>query len=176
MDMPLEIRAFLLGLGIVSIIGTLVLIFGDRPELAAHIRSWFAEREREPTVRRVSTVSPAPAPPVAPAPAPSAADGRTDGRTDVGGMPRTADARTCASLQLDRTREGLIAVLVYNGWQVEDIRRVVKGENAAIGAAVAAAREQQHTPPAPSVTPIAERQTSARFMEDLLEEAEPPAR
>lgn len=43
-------------------------------------------------------------------------------------------------LQLDRTKTAVIEVMVYNGWQVGEIRAVLKGDNGAIGAEVEAAR------------------------------------
>lgn len=45
-------------------------------------------------------------------------------------------------LQLDRTRTALIEVLVLAGWEVGEVRGVVKGDNGKIGDEVAAARER----------------------------------
>lgn len=84
-----------------------------------------------PTVKRL--------PPPAPLTArQKIADARTDGRTDL------ADAGKIAgpNLRLDRTREALITHLLTLGWTVTDIRKVLKGENAAIAAEVEGIKAQ----------------------------------
>jgi len=85
-------------------------------------------------------------------------DARTDGRTDLADGPDLTPAR----LRLDRTRQGLIAVLVDSGWTKTEIREVLKGANEVIGAevdAAIAARGALHE------TPIAQRPTSAKFQQ-----------
>jgi hypothetical protein len=72
---------------------------------------------------------------------------QTDGQTDyVSEADRWLDR-----LEVDRTKTAVIELMVYSGWTVGDVRAVVKGDNAAIGAEVAAARERlgMSEPPRP---------------------------
>lgn len=71
-------------------------------------------------------------------PAPMADD--TDRQTDRPSV--SADNLEVPRLQLDRTKTTLIEVLVYNGWQVGEIRSTIKGDNGAIGTEVDAARKR----------------------------------
>lgn len=88
----------------------------------------------------------------------NSANARTDGRTDLADAAESGRSR----LQLDRTRQGLIAVLVDSGWTKTEIREVLKGANDVIGAevdaAIAARAELQETP-------IAKRPTAAKFQQ-----------
>ena len=43
-------------------------------------------------------------------------------------------------LELDRTKTALIELLVYSGWEVGQIRGVLKGDNGAIGTEIEAAK------------------------------------
>jgi hypothetical protein len=43
-------------------------------------------------------------------------------------------------LEVDRTKTALIELLVYSGWEVGQIRGVIKGDNGTIGAEVQAAK------------------------------------
>lgn len=52
----------------------------------------------------------------------------------------SADDLHVERLQFDRSKAALIEVMVYNGWQVGEIRAVLKGDNGAIGAEVEQAR------------------------------------
>lgn len=63
------------------------------------------------------------------------ADRQTDERVSAG--DRLVDA-----LKVDKTRTGLIALLVYSGWSVAEVRAVLKGDNGTLGAEYAAARER----------------------------------
>jgi hypothetical protein len=47
-----------------------------------------------------------------------------------------------ARLEVDRTKAAVIELLVYSDWTTAEIRTVVKGENATIGAEVDAARKK----------------------------------
>lgn len=71
-------------------------------------------------------------------PAPMADD--TDRQTDRPSV--SADNLEVPRLQLHTTKTTLIEVLVYNGWQVGEIRSTIKGDNGAIGTEVDAARKR----------------------------------
>ena len=43
-------------------------------------------------------------------------------------------------IEVDRTKTALIELLVYSGWEVGQIRGVLKGDNGAIGAEIEAAK------------------------------------
>lgn len=45
-------------------------------------------------------------------------------------------------LEVDRTKTTLIELLVYSGWEVGQIRNVIKGDNGAIGNEIEAARQR----------------------------------
>jgi hypothetical protein len=45
-------------------------------------------------------------------------------------------------MEVDRTKTALIELLVYSGWDVGQIRSVVKGDNGAIGTEIEAARNR----------------------------------
>lgn len=100
-----------------------------------------------------------PARTTAPPPAPPA-DRQTDRLADALLLAQTTPTTAADALRVDRTRTALIAVLVDSGWSVSEIRAVVKGDNTAISAEVAAATnaraEQQRTP-------IAQRPTAGKF-------------
>jgi hypothetical protein len=66
------------------------------------------------------------------------ADGQTDRQTD---LVSEAD-QWLDRLEVDKTKTALIELLVYSGWDVGQIRGVVKGDNGAIGAEVEAARQR----------------------------------
>lgn len=70
------------------------------------------------------------------------ADKQTD-QTDNADRPSvSADLLRAPRLQLDRTKTGLIEVLVYNGWGASEVRALLKGDNAALGVEVEAARQK----------------------------------
>jgi len=109
----------------------------------------------------VKDFQPAPARP-APLPPPEPADRQTDRLADALLLAQTTPPTAADALRVDRTRTALIAVLVDSGWSVSEIRAVVKGDNTAISAEVAAAtnaRAELHT------TPIAKRPTSGKFQQ-----------
>ncbi len=83
----------------------------------------------------------------------TAADG--GGRTD--GRPVSAPNPWMERLQVDRTRAAVIELMVYSGWRVEQIRTVIKGENAALGAEIDAARQRLGMPEAPRIIAVSER-------------------
>jgi hypothetical protein len=70
-------------------------------------------------------------------------------------------------LKVDRTKMALIELTVYSGWSVDEIRKVVKGDNNVMGAEIESARKRQGVEPEPAyVTPIVGRPTAARFETD----------
>jgi hypothetical protein len=70
-------------------------------------------------------------------PAPAQTTDRQADRPSV-----SADDLSAPRLQLDRTKQALIEVMVYNGWGAGEIRAVIKGDNGVIGAEVDAARKK----------------------------------
>lgn len=68
----------------------------------------------------------------------TAPDEQTDEQTD---LVSVAD-QWLDRLEVDRTKTALIELLVYSGWDVGQIRGVVKGDNGAIGAEIEAARQR----------------------------------
>lgn len=91
---------------------------------------------------------------------------QTDEQTD-----RVSEAdQWLARIELDKTKTTLIELLVYSGWDVSQVRSVLKGDNGVLGAEVEAARQRLgiEPPPKPTqyVTPIVGRPTSARFESD----------
>jgi hypothetical protein len=74
----------------------------------------------------------APATPVAP---PAAENKQTDGQTDVLAAPVPASAPSQPATAV-RSREDIVRLLVAQGWSVSQIREVVKGDNATLGALV----------------------------------------
>ena len=81
---------------------------------------------------------------MSPAPEPKPADRQTD-TTDRPSV--SADDLRVERLQLDRTKTAIIEVMVYNGWQVGEIRAVLKGDNGALGTEVEAARKRLNIDP-----------------------------
>lgn len=94
---------------------------------------------------------------------PPTAQIQTDKQTDLG---LSVDDLSAPRLQLDRTKVAVIEVMVYNGWQVGEIRAVVKGDNGAIGAEVEAAKKRLGIETPEARTPIANRPTAATFASD----------
>lgn len=74
--------------------------------------------------------------------------------------PSAALPPAVAQLMADRSREALILALVAAGWSTTQIRTHLRGANDAIGAEVEAARQRLE---APRQTPVAGRETDARF-------------
>lgn len=68
----------------------------------------------------------------------TAPDAQTDRQTD---LVSEADL-WLDRIERDRTKTALIELLVYSGWDVGQIRGVVKGDNGAIGLEVEAARKR----------------------------------
>ncbi len=68
-------------------------------------------------------------------------DRQTD-QTDRQTNPVFAGDEWLDRLEVDRSKAALIELLVYSGWQVGEIRNVVKGDSTAIGVEVAAARQR----------------------------------
>lgn len=96
--------------------------------LGSMLLGWLA-RQWDRFVNRSETV-------MLPAPAQTGQTGQTDTQTDhVSEADRWLDR-----LEVDRTKTALIELLVYSGWEVGQIRNVVKGDNGAIGVEVEAAK------------------------------------
>jgi hypothetical protein len=114
----------------------------ERPERTKRIATGDKEalttlpqNQRDALGRKVSGLWPKPRPGIF---AQTEADWQTDRQTDeVSEADRWLDR-----LEVDRTKTALIELMVYSGWQVGEIRAVIKGDNGAIGAEVAAARER----------------------------------
>jgi hypothetical protein len=101
---------------------------------------------------------------MSPAPAQTTPDQQTDEADRPADARLSGDPRRCYALQLDRTKAGLITVLVYNEWSVSEIRGVLKGDNTVLGQEIAEARERLGMLPAGEYrTPIAGRPTAAVF-------------
>lgn len=77
-------------------------------------------------------------PVMSPAPAQTSRQTQTDAQTD---QVSEAD-HWLDRLEVDRTKTALIELLVYSGWEVGQIRTVIKGDNGAIGAEIEAARQR----------------------------------
>lgn len=75
---------------------------------------------------------------ISPADDQTVADAQTDRQTD---LVSEAD-QWLDRIELDRTKTALIELLVYTGWDVGQIRSVIKGDNGAIGTEVEAARKR----------------------------------
>jgi hypothetical protein len=73
-----------------------------------------------------------------PDPAQTSRQTQTDQQTDYGSE---ADG-WLDRLEVDRTKTALIELLVYSGWEVGQIRGVLKGDNGVIGAEIEAARQR----------------------------------
>jgi hypothetical protein len=72
-------------------------------------------------------------------------DEQTDEQTDL-----VSEANQWLDrLGVDRTKTALIEILVYSGWDVGQIRGVVKGDNGAIGLEIEAARKRLGIAPEP---------------------------
>lgn len=109
------------------------------------------------TVKHSQIVMSPPAPPVPP-------DKQTDEPDRRADAALSGDPKRCPALQLDRTKAGLIAILVYNEWTVSEIRNLLKGDNTVISQEVADARQRLGLePPTAYRTPIAGRPTDVRL-------------
>lgn len=106
-------------------IGMLALLIGSIV-LGWVVRTW----------DRLVNRSQAAGPLMSPETAQTARTERTDARTD---QVSEAD-RWLGRLEVDRTKTALIELLVYSGWEVAQIRSVLKGENAALGTEIEAAK------------------------------------
>ena len=86
-------------------------------------------------------------------------DGRTDGR------PVSAADAWLDRFEVDRTKTAAIELMVYSGWTVAQIRAVIKGENAALGAEIDAARQRLGiAPEQPRAIPLRPRTGDDRVL------------
>lgn len=123
--------------------------------------------------RRVNTSTPV----MSPTPAQTTPDQQTDEADRRASAGLSGDPRHCPALRLDRTKAGLITLLVYNEWTVSEIRAVLKGDNNVLGPEIEAARVRLGLPPAGEYrTPIAGRPTSAVFETGDLAYEPPPTK
>ena len=106
---------------------------------------------------------------VEPAPQTAQTDRRqTDRQTDR--QPVSTPSESPSRLQLDRTRTAVIEELLTHGWNVGEIRSVVKGDNGTIGAEIDAARQRLGIDVEPRTIPVKERGGDTRYValdEDL---------
>lgn len=100
-------------------------------------------------------------------PAPQTA--QTD-RRQTDRQPVSTPSESPSRLQLDRTRTAVIEELLTHGWNVGEIRGVVKGDNGTIGAEIDAARQRLGIDVEPRTIPVKERGGDTRYValdEDL---------
>lgn len=130
--MDIQPWQLLTGIGVVLFVLAMLLIWGERPELAAAIRRWFEPRP----MSRVSV--PAPLRSVELPAQTSRQTAQTDQQT-----PRPSALRSPVDrLLLDKTRQAVLDLLLTHGWTITDLRRegILRGDNSAISDEVAAAR------------------------------------
>lgn len=102
---------------------------------------------------------------VEPAPQTTQTDHRQTDR-----QPVSTPSESPSRLQLDRTRTAVIEELLTHGWNVGEIRSVVKGDNGTIGAEIDAARQRLGIDVEPRTIPVKERGGDTRYValdEDL---------
>ncbi len=88
-------------------------------------------------------------------------------QTDEPDRPVSEADQWIGRIEVDRTKTALIELLVYSGWDVSQVRNVLKGDNGTLGTEVEAARKRLGiAAPAPHLTPIVGRRTSAQFETD----------
>lgn len=79
----------------------------------------------------------------------SASGRQTDRQTDRGVSASSPLFAAALGLEVDRSRKGVVKALVAAGWGVGEIRAILKGDNAAIGAEVREVQEAIGLPPPP---------------------------
>src|SRR5262245_17679583 len=86
------------------------------------------------------------------------AETRTARTDEADGPSVSAVDPWLARIHVDRTKGTLIDLLVYSGWTTAEIRSVLKGENAAIGTEVEAARQRLGIDPPERVLKVRDAQ------------------
>lgn len=163
--MPEDVRSQALDV-VMAIIAVAALVIGLISMLIGKIAAW---RDR----LSVNTSAPV----MSPTQPQTTPDRQTDGADRRASAGLSGDPRRCSALQLDRTKAGLIMLLVYNEWTVSEIRSVLKGDNAVLGQEIAEARERLGMAPAGEYrTPIAGRPTAAVFETGDLAYEPPPTK
>ena len=108
-----------------------------------------------------------------PAAAPAAAHDMSTpaARTNADGADEETDGRVSVAdqwldrFEVDRTKTAAIELMVYSGWTVAQIRAVIKGENAALGAEIDAARQRLGiAPEQPRAIPLRPRHADERAL------------
>lgn len=151
---------------VMVIVAVAALVIGLISVLIGKIGAWWDAR----SVNHSQVV-------MSPAPAQTTPDQQTDGADRRASAGLSGDPRHCPALRLDRTKAGLIMLLVYNEWTVSEIRAVLKGDNTTMGQEIAEARAHLGLPPAGEYrTPIAGRPTSAIFETGELAYEPPPTK
>jgi len=74
---------------------------------------------------------------------PGTANEQTDGQTDLLAARPAGDERAAPAATALRSREDIVRLLVAQGWSVSQIREVVKGDNATLGALVRQIEDEQ---------------------------------
>lgn len=114
-------------LGLIKLLSWLTLI---------HERGGIKQIART-TAERYVTVKPSPL-----MPSVESVQTAQTGQTDNTDRPVSVANQWLDRIEVDRTRTAIIEVMVYSGWSVGEVRSVIKGDNAAIGTEVAAARQK----------------------------------
>lgn len=155
---------------LVSLIAVTLIAFAvrGRQVIRRSLAALFdTENTRRPLVRVARSVNtlPTAAPAVAHDMSTPAARTATDenGRTDA--RPVSAADAWLDRFEVDRTKTATIELMVYSGWSVAQIRAVIKGENAALGAEIDAARQRLGIDPEPPrAIPVRPRNDAERVL------------
>lgn len=140
---------------VMAIVAVAALAVGLTSMLLGKIMAWWDARSVNHSQAVMSLVFPQTKP-----------DRQTDEPDRRADTALSGDPKRCPALQLDRTKTGLITVLVYNEWTVSEIRGLLKGDNTVISQEIAEARKRLGKDmPAEYRTPIAGRSTKASFYE-----------
>lgn len=138
------------------------------PGVLPWLRSWWqyavdAQRQRANSVNNFQDAA-GTAPHIMSRQTPQTVTDGTQTQTDE----RVSEAdRWIERLRVDRTKLTLIELTAYTGWSVDEIRKVIKGDNNVLGSEIEGARKRQGIEPEPSyITPIVGRATNARFETD----------
>lgn len=149
---------------VMAIVAVAALVVGLTSMLLGKIMAWWDARSVNHSQAVMSPVSPQTNP-----------DQQTDEPDRRADTALSGDPKLCPALRLDKTKVGLITILVYNEWTVSEIRSLLKGDNTTMSQEIAEVRKNLGlAPPTEYRTPIAGRATVARFYESDPELAYQP--